>query len=201
MQENIWKPLGMDSTTFRLRDRPDIKSRLSGLTVRLPTGELIDIPRLYPDPAPLDMGGVGAYTSVSDYMKLLTSLLRNDEKLLAKRSVTELFKPQLSDAKHLMANKDRIDAGIWPNGVPLNHSLGGLANMDPFPSGRRKGSMSWMGGFNFFWVSEAASQCVHQLIVVSVDRSRKRALWLLRLADSAVGPDWGHEVHYAEQGV
>lgn len=45
MKENIWKPLGMDSTTFRLRDRPDIESRLSGLTVRLPTGELIDIPR------------------------------------------------------------------------------------------------------------------------------------------------------------
>ncbi len=158
MRENIWKPLGMDSTTFRLRNRPEIGSRLSGLTVRLKSGELINMPAPYPDPAPRDMGGVGAYTSVSDYMKLLTSLLRDDEKILPKRSVAELFKPQLRDPSHLMAKcKPRIEAGVWPEGVSLSHSLGGLVNMEAIPSGRRKGSMSWMGGMNLFWVSEVAS--------------------------------------------
>jgi len=158
MRENIWKPLGMDSTTFRLRNRPEIGSRLSGLTVRLQNGELINMPAPYPDPAPRDMSGVGAYTSVSDSMKLLTSLLRKDEKILPKRSVAELFNPQLRDPSHLMAKcKPRIDASVWPEGVPLSHSLGGLVNMEAFPSGRRKGSMSWMGGMNLFWVSEVAS--------------------------------------------
>jgi len=158
MRENIWKPLGMDSTTFRLHSRPDIEARLSGQTVRLQTGELVDIPRPYPDPAPRDMGGAGGYTSVPDYMKLLTSLLRNDEKILAKRSVTGLFTPQLQDTTHFMAkNKREMDVGAWPEGVPLNHSLGGMVNMEDFPSGRRKGSLSWMGGLNLFWVSQVAS--------------------------------------------
>lgn len=157
MRENIWNPLGMNSTTFRLRDRPDIESRLSGLTFRRETGELMDIPRPYPDPAPRDMGGVGAYSSVSDYMKLLTSLLRNDEKILAKQSVTELFKAQLPDNAYFMAkSKDRMYNNIWPAGIPLNHSLGGVVNMEAFPSRRRKGSMSWMGGFNLLWVSGVA---------------------------------------------
>lgn len=158
MRENIWKPLAMDSTTFRLHSRGDIEARLSGQTVRLHTGELINIPRPYPNLAPRDMGGAGAYTSVSDYMKLLTSLLRNDEKILAKRSATGLFAPQLQDTTHFMAkNKRQMDVGVWPEGVPLNHSLGGMVNMEDFPSGRRKGSLSWMGGLNLFWVRQVAS--------------------------------------------
>ena len=158
MRVNIWKPLGMDSTTFRLRNHADIKSRLPGLTFRLQNGELVNMPRPYPDPAPIDIGRAGAYSSSSDYMKLLTSLLRNDEKVLARQSVAELFKPQLRDTSHLMAkSKPKIDVSIWPDGVPLYHSLGGLVNMDVFPSGRRKGSMSWVGGLNLYWVSEAAS--------------------------------------------
>lgn len=40
-----------------------------------------------------DFGGGGAYSVVSDYMKVLTSILRNDGMLLSRESVQGMFKP------------------------------------------------------------------------------------------------------------
>lgn len=45
MQEHIWGPLGMKSTTFRIDTREDIRSRRLDMSMRNPkTGELMQSP-------------------------------------------------------------------------------------------------------------------------------------------------------------
>lgn len=44
LAKNIWKPLGMNSTTFRPADRPDLKERMCGMRARLPSSEAIVSP-------------------------------------------------------------------------------------------------------------------------------------------------------------
>jgi CubicO group peptidase (beta-lactamase class C family) len=92
MQEHIWKPLEMDSTTFRVAGRPDIAARLPQIVVRSPSGTLTES-RPFTEPwkyVTRDMGGGGMYTSAGGYLKLLMAILRNDGTLLSKTSVAEL---------------------------------------------------------------------------------------------------------------
>jgi CubicO group peptidase (beta-lactamase class C family) len=94
MSEHIWKLLDMKSTTLRLKERPDLAHRLSGITARAPISELVANPPMdVPVKNPRDEeGGAGVYTTAPDYLKLLTSLLRHDGKLLKSETVPEMYK-------------------------------------------------------------------------------------------------------------
>jgi CubicO group peptidase (beta-lactamase class C family) len=104
-----------------------------------------------------DMGGGGMYSSAGDYIKLLSALLRNDDTLLSKSSVSELLKPQVKDNAHLDHERNaHIFSNIWPNGakVTCNHSLGGLVSMEDLSTGRKTGSVMWLGATAIVWVSQ-----------------------------------------------
>jgi CubicO group peptidase (beta-lactamase class C family) len=161
MQKNIWGPLGMTSTTFRIEEskNSNIKSRLVDMTVRLPTGELMNLEEPpFSRTAPDDCGGVGAYSSAPDYIKLLLSITKDDGKLLKSETIDEMFKPQLPDPKYLAeVLKDPLAkaglAGIIPEGIKLDYGLGGMINVDPMPGMRAAGSMQWGGLPCLYWVS------------------------------------------------
>ncbi|KFY31518.1 hypothetical protein V493_01032, partial [Pseudogymnoascus sp. VKM F-4281 (FW-2241)] len=111
---------------------------------------------VYPSPAQDDCGGIGGYSIAPDYMKLLTALLHADAKLLKSSSIDEMFEPQLPDSKYLeqvlkVPEMRNILVGNFPEGLKVNFGLGGMLNMEPLPSGRRKGSMQWGGMPNLFW--------------------------------------------------
>jgi len=143
-----------------MESRPDLKARKVDMTLRLPTDQLIHLPTpVYPSPAQDDCGGVGAYSTAPDYMKLLTSLLRNDGKLLNNDSIEEMFRPQLPDPKYLeqvlqIPELHRVLAGNFPKGLKADYGLGGMLNMEPLPTGRCGGAMQWGGMPNLAWVSE-----------------------------------------------
>jgi len=155
----ILKPLDMQSTTFQLDRRPDIRARMPTMTIRKEgTGELVASRKpIWADPDPDESGGAGLYSSVQDYMKVLTSLLKDDEKVLKKASVAEMFRPQLEDDRYIMALLDipdynRLLTGGLPGGLRVNYGIGGLIILDEMPTGRKRGSMSWGGYPNLFWV-------------------------------------------------
>jgi CubicO group peptidase (beta-lactamase class C family) len=160
MGKHIWGSLGMTSTTFDMESRPDLKAHKVDMTLRLPTGQLIHLPTpVYPSPAQDDCGGVGGYSTAPDYMKLLTSLLRDDGKLLTNSSIEEMFRPQLPDPKYLeqvlqIPELHSVLAGNFPKGLKVNHGLGGMLNMEPLPTGRCAGAMQWGGMPNLSWVSK-----------------------------------------------
>jgi len=172
MQEHIWGPLGMKSTSFRLQQRQDIKDRRCDMTARLPDGSLVNSPdRVWPEHSEDDFGGGGAYSCPADYIKVLTALLKNDGTLFQKpATIDELFKPCLSPDS-LMAFKQILYArypgnengeinlalsGGLPQSAGVNYAPGGLvvtayAAGDGGKKARKAGSMAWGGLPNLFW--------------------------------------------------
>jgi hypothetical protein len=150
----------MSSVTFDMESRPDLVARKVDMSLRLPTGQLMHLPTpLYPSPAQDDCGGVGGYSSAPDYMKMLTSLLRDDGKLLKSSSIEEMFKPQLPDPKYLeqvmqVPELHGLFAGNFPMGLKVDYGLGGMLSLEPLPTGRCAGAMQWGGMPNLFWVSK-----------------------------------------------
>jgi len=161
MQRNVWGPLGMNSTTFHPRVRPDLLRRTASLAIRDKSGKL---QALHPN-SPLaklpesiypEGGGGGCYGTANDYIKLLTSLLRNDGKVLKPETVDMMFSPQLKNPTHL--RRVRADplsfalAASVPPQTPVDYGFGGILNLDDISSiGRSKGSMHWGGIPNLFW--------------------------------------------------
>ena len=161
MKENIWDPLGMTSTTFHLEEQEDVRTRLASMSVRLPSGEIAPFNvSVLKDPAKDDLGGAGIFSTATDYLRILASILRNDEKLLKKESVEEMFTPQLTPVQKAAYMKlaDGIPglnthlAGRLKPGTEITWGLGGAIIEEDVPDGRKKGSMFWGGLPNLCWV-------------------------------------------------
>lgn len=102
LQENIFKPLGCTSTTFRPWDHPDIEARRLAMAARTPDGKLVPVEGILPTPAPSDMGGIGLYSTVSDYVAILQDLIADEPKILKTSTAEQFFEPQL-----------KVDSGPW----------------------------------------------------------------------------------------
>jgi CubicO group peptidase (beta-lactamase class C family) len=166
MQTNIWDRLGMSSTTFRLASRPDISDRRPDMTLRLGDGTLIKSPtKFFSENAVDDCGGGGCYSTAADYIKVLISLLANDEVLLKKASVDLLFQPQLQNRGQAFKEAlysasvggpgGEADLGLTgglPRVADVSYGLGGLVTQADIPGGRKSGSMAWGGLPNLQWV-------------------------------------------------
>lgn len=98
MDTHIFTPLCMTSSTFRqaeIVDRlvPTCERTSSDSRTNGTTGGLVPSKSIWPDGVKNDFGGGGAYSIVSDYMKVLRSILKNDGVLLGRKMVKEMFKP------------------------------------------------------------------------------------------------------------
>jgi CubicO group peptidase (beta-lactamase class C family) len=165
MQENIFKPLGMTSSTFRPLLRKDIMERLVPCVKRAEDGSL----SMHPGDVAIstviepvdDTGGGGLYSTAEDYYRLLESIVRDDGKVLKTATIDELFRPQLQEHEELQ--KTLSECGIprrtgshVPGGlkeVKWNHGLGGVVAVDSVPGMAAKGTMWWDGMANTIWVS------------------------------------------------
>ncbi|KKY27137.1 putative beta-lactamase family protein [Diplodia seriata] len=160
MRKHIWAPLGIEAgITFWPRADGD-ESKLVRPVQRMPDGGL------EPSTAPSIndglrecFGGQGAYARVDDFHKVLRSLLANDGRLLAPRTVEEMFKPQLMPpakaALNAMLRDPAKAAGVIGDfSTPLSYdwNLAGLMAAEDSPDGRRKKGMTmWFGMMNFYW--------------------------------------------------
>jgi hypothetical protein len=162
----------MDSSIFRLSDRPDVVARLPQMAARSPIGALID-GNAFAKPLKStirDMGSVGMYASAGDYMKLLMALLRNDGTLLSKGSVAELSTLQVKDSAYLADDRNaNFFEKIWPEGakVKCNHGLGELVNMEDLRTGRKRGSIMCYRGDMIAWISPDMPRSVLKHLVLT----------------------------------
>ncbi|MCJ1306174.1 hypothetical protein MMC08_008992 [Hypocenomyce scalaris] len=87
MQEHIFKPLGMSSTTLLISKHPGLSSRRAVIGFRASPRGLLAAGG---DPAPQDpamiSGGSGLFCTANDYATLLGLLISNDGKLLKEES-------------------------------------------------------------------------------------------------------------------
>jgi len=117
----------------------------------------------FPHSDPIDeAGGGGMYTTASDYIKVLTSLLLNDGMLLQPATVAEMFKPQVVDTPELQASLGRGENATGlvrgtkvavSSNMTWNFGLGGLLAMDAVEAKGGKRMLLWSGLPNCFWVS------------------------------------------------
>lgn len=158
MKTHIWGPLGLKYTSFRWKEAETELNPMTEMVARSPTGELTPSSESKPPVDPTDdMGGSGSYSCASDLIKILVSILKNDGKLLKPETVYEMFKPQLEDRQHLrpMLSIPEVYAGMtagMPFGKEFDHGLGGLLAMEETPGRRSKGTLTWGGVPNLFWV-------------------------------------------------
>ncbi len=81
----------MKSTTFRPADRPHVLENLMEMSFRHKDGTIKNEASIYPLAPTVELGGSGLYTSAPDYLAFLTSLLRNDAKVLKPETVDLMF--------------------------------------------------------------------------------------------------------------
>ncbi|KAK4988997.1 hypothetical protein LTR50_003593 [Elasticomyces elasticus] len=162
MSANIWKPLGCDSITFWPDSNEQVRSRLADVSMRTRDGGL----KHYAGPllthgATDCLGGEGAYASMPDYLKILHSLLRDDEKLLKKETAAQLFSPQLEGERKAALNKAlRVSmVATLPHRFTqsLDFGLGGAIMDEDDVGRRRRGTMIWSGLPNLCWVGNCSA--------------------------------------------
>ena len=164
MRKNIWEPLGIKDMTFFLQSHPDLLAKRADTSVRDPegSGRLIYADDKYWHEDNEDcFGGMALFSTPAEFMKIMHSLLMNDSKLLKPDFVDLLFQPQLSDQSRNALNEFYRDpvandmmGCLMPLGLEKDHALGGMLLMEDIPDAKwkRKGTMTWSGMPNVFWV-------------------------------------------------
>lgn len=162
MAKNIWQVLKINDMTFHLKQREDLRQRLVDMSIRdrsSPRAVYTPDDGLGSEDYISDSGGAGVYSSAPDYFKVVLAVLQNDERLLKKATVDEMFKPQLSEqslaslTETLAKPEFGAPLGGLPAQVKKNHSLAGMLPMDDLPGSWRKGTLTWGGMPNLTWVS------------------------------------------------
>lgn len=176
MQTHIWSKLGAQSTTFhpeRATHLPPLvpmKHRTGNTTT--PTEKR---PLVLVQPAQHALGGVGLFSTPTDFSKLLVSLLQSSTstrqgpttitatktapELLTKPGIDLLFRPQLDAScraampRPLGAQMRRVlNIQDINDTTQADHALGGTVTLRDIPGRRRRGSMNWSGLPNLHWV-------------------------------------------------
>jgi len=155
MVTNIFKPLGLKSTSFRLAEHPDIKSRLVECSARQEDGTLVKSPVPWPENAEEDAGGAGLYSSAPDYIKIIGDLIKDKPILLKKETVEEMLTPQFAEGsaslKGLLESKETV-ASMTGSEVTggVNYGISGLLFTNDIGY-MKKGTLAWGGLPNLIW--------------------------------------------------
>ncbi|KAL4803331.1 beta-lactamase/transpeptidase-like protein [Aspergillus unguis] len=183
MQENIFSRLGLTSMTFQHPDQHSLnttrKLSLLEMVHRVPVPTTNSDHKTRADtetnhktslrPAPITLnyplkhplGGIGLFSTPSDFTSLLSAILRggNDLFVNGEESVKLLLAPQLGASPEL---RKAIPAGMGRmmctvlglglgNAAEGEHALAGAVNMNDIPGRRKAGSVCWSGFPNTHW--------------------------------------------------
>lgn len=156
MQRNLFDPLGMHDTGFRINDVQ--RARQAQLYGRKKDGTLAPFTRDPPKDPEFDGGGGGLYSTVLDYAKFARMILNkgtlNGTRVLKAETVAQMSQNAMGDANvrplpavapSLTNPVDFIDGMKW--------GLTFLINPKPMATGRSPGSLAWAGLMNsYYWI-------------------------------------------------
>ncbi|ROV89221.1 hypothetical protein VMCG_09902 [Cytospora schulzeri] len=159
MTKHIFEPLSVskDGITFFPLKVPG--AQLATLAARTEGGSFVaGTNPLQDDSVEYCYGGQGAYLRGGEYMKILRSLLADDEKLLKRDTVAEMLRPQLNAAQKGSMNelifavpilKRTMSRGIDQG--KLDQSLCGVVDVEGQSGWRGQGTVAWGGSPNLYW--------------------------------------------------
>jgi len=164
-QENIFGPLGMNDTAFKIS--PSQRARLASVHQRAEGGALAPIEFELPQNPEFLMGGGGLYGTATDYLAF-AQMIMHDGSFKGAR----LLRPEtvaLMAQNHIGA----LEVGVFRTAIPaLSHDielfpgmskkwgLSFLLNTQQAPTGRSAGSLAWAGLANtYFWIDRTKRVC------------------------------------------
>lgn len=162
MKKNIWEPLSISGITFWPNKNPDMMKNFAGQSQRdSKTGKLKEMANMFLVDGTKDcMGGGNAFGDLTDYIKIVYSLLMDDEVLLKKGSTAQMFKPQLTKESKAALNATlripeiaAVFIGGFPTEIQYDWGIGGILVEGELEGRRKKGTLIWSGMPNLFWVS------------------------------------------------
>lgn len=158
VQERIFVPLGITDAEFYPVQRADLQQRqvdrhpedpegygraaLGGKGNKLTKG---------------DFGSQGLFMTALDFVKVLSSLLKNDEKLLKHDTVESMFADHLNNEARTYLGKTLAGplGGFFSpdpeNECKTGHGLGGLVTLEDIEHGYGAGTLSWPGAMPLQW--------------------------------------------------
>jgi CubicO group peptidase (beta-lactamase class C family) len=160
MQEELFGPLGMDSTGFRLT--PAMRARMARVHHRKADGSLLaDLKREVPQEPEFEAGGGGLYSTANDYLKFVRMVLDSGKSARGEAVMT----PATVDAMAANGMGDSTvcrletvmpalsnNAEFFP-GITKKWGLSFMINDEEAPTGRSAGSLSWAGLPNtYYWI-------------------------------------------------
>jgi methyl acetate hydrolase len=170
--DKIFAPLGMKDSGYV--PAPEQRSRQASVHQRQADGGLVPQPPETPSTPEFWSGGGGLYSTARDYLTFLQMLLHggsfNGMRLLRPETVAQMAKNHTGDIPAGVlktANPSRSnDVDLFP-GAEIRWGLGYMLNMQPGPSGRSAGTVSWGGIFNtYYWLDP--TQRVTGLIMTQI---------------------------------
>ncbi|KFY20617.1 hypothetical protein V491_03582 [Pseudogymnoascus sp. VKM F-3775] len=168
MQENIFNPMGISRITFSLETNPALEGQVADMSVRDDaTGTLSAAPPGLPFFGNLEdcLGGEGAYADLTDYSKVLQSILLDDGALLKSETTALMFQPQLpTDAARAGLRKAMNDpswaVGDFSGPNEYDWAFGGILVAGDNHLVRNRGCLMWSGAANLFWfIDRTAGLC------------------------------------------
>jgi CubicO group peptidase (beta-lactamase class C family) len=168
LQDNVWSKLGAKNTTYRPTKYFGGKEKLQESGLRQEDGSLKWAPLPIKNPAKDCIAGAGMYSTMNDYIKLLTALIQGGGPLLKKESVDEMLRPLLNEA----SRKAMHELGMMPAGMVdicnppdpklkevmvIDHGICGMINCHDVPGRRYRGSVTWGGlPHTAWWIDQEA---------------------------------------------
>jgi len=158
MQENIFSPLGMSSTGYRIS--PDMEARRASAHQRGQDGNLAATDWVAQQEPLRELGGGGLYSTAGDYLQFVRMILNggtaNGSQVLKPETVELMSQNAMGDLRVTMLETQNparsLDAEFFP-GLPKSWGLSFMINEETAPTGRPAGSLAWAGIQNtFFWI-------------------------------------------------
>jgi len=158
LRENLFEPLGMSSTAFRISD--DMRGRLARVHGRAGEGEFEVQATEIPQEPEFEMGGGGLYSTVVDYSRFVRMLLNDgrsgNSRVLEPETVAQMCVNQMG-ANRIGPLKTAVpelsnDSEFLP-GIEKTFGLSFMINEQATPTGRPAGSLAWAGLANsYYWI-------------------------------------------------
>jgi CubicO group peptidase (beta-lactamase class C family) len=158
MQDNIFSPLGMSSTGYRIS--PGMEVRRASTHQRQPDGSLTPTDWVRQQEPLIELGGGGLYSTAGDYLQFVRMILNrgsaNGSQVLQPATVDLMAQNAMGDIRVTMLKTQTpersLDAEFFP-GLPKSWGLSFMINEETAPTGRPAGSLAWAGIQNtFFWI-------------------------------------------------
>ena len=159
LQENLFAPLGMTSTGFKIT--PSMRERLAKVHQRGDNDAFTPQMDLeIPQEPEFEMGGGGIYGTAGDYLRFVRLILNRgkaDGNEVLKPATVELMTHNAMGDSRVILLKTAApalsnDAEFFP-GMPKTWGLSFQINTEKAPTGRPAGGLMWAGLANtYFWI-------------------------------------------------